>query len=511
MIRRAAIALIACAAVLVAGCGGGGGGENDDLASLAPPDASIYLESVIRPEGGQKDAIQSLASRVGGIQDPGAAITSQIDAQLAQSHVTYQHDISPWLGERAAIFFKSFQGDPPPFAAIFETTDAGAAQDFLDKLTAPLTDGYLKRRTYNGVQYFEVRGEGGSVELGVVGDFLVVGTPDEFKAAVDASDGSSLADSSDFQDATATVPSDNLGLGYVDSAKAIGAISSTMNPLEAAALKPLLATLSSGPAGFSVSARPDEASLDVSVPSGALPPLAGGDLVGKAPADAWFAVGAQDVGATLQNALDTVTKSIPGAGVIQGRIERESGVDLRKTLSWMQDGYAFVAGTSQSAIDIGAVIQSADTQASAKDVDALRKKFQADADAKLGPPSLPGADAGFSAAAPESPQAIEVDQVGSQVVAALGPGQPAENALHPEHDLADDSSFVAGQGALGADFEPLAFVSLPELFVVAEKGGQANDPSYLAAKPYLEKLDYLMIGSRTDAGRTTMRFAVGIR
>ena len=71
--------------------------------------------------------------------------------------------------------------------------------------------------------------------------------------------------------------------------------------------------------------------------------------------------------------------------------------------------------------------------------------------------------------------------------------------------------FTAKLEALGADFEPLAFVSLPELFVVAEKGGQANDPSYLAAKPYLERLDYLMIGSRTDAGRTTMRFAVGVR
>jgi uncharacterized protein DUF3352 len=512
VIRRAAIALIACAAVLVAGCGGGGGGENDDLASLAPSNASLYLESVIRPQGGQKDAIQSLASRVGGIQDPGAMIVGRLNAALAQagSGVTYEKDVAPWLGERGAIFFRSFAGNPPPFAAVVETTDSGAAQDFLEKVTAENPG--IKQATYNGVQYFTFPpGETTTVAFGVVGDFLVVGTLDEFKAAVDASNGTSLADSSDFQEATATVPSDNLGLGYVDSARAVGAISSTMTPLEAAALKPLLATLSSGPAGFSVSARPDEASLDVSVPSGALPPLAGGDLVGKAPADAWFAVGAQDVGATLQSALDTVTKSIPGAGVIQGRIERESGVDLRRTLSWMQDGYAFVAGTSRSAIDIGAVLQSSDTEASAKDVDALRKRFQADADAKLGPPSLPGADAGFSATAPESPQAIEVDQVGSQVVAALGPGQPAENALHPEHDLADDPSFVAGQGALGADFEPLAFVSLPELFVVAEKGGQANDPSYLAAKPYLEKLDYLMIGSRTDAGRTTMRFAVGVR
>ena len=85
MIRRAAIALVACAALLVAGCGGGGGGASDDLASLAPADASVYLESVIRPEGGQKDAIESLASRVGGIQDPGGAILSRLNGKTKRA------------------------------------------------------------------------------------------------------------------------------------------------------------------------------------------------------------------------------------------------------------------------------------------------------------------------------------------------------------------------------------------------------------------------------------------
>jgi len=511
VIRRPAIALVAFVALLLAGCGGGGGGANDQLASLAPSDASLYLESVIRPEGGQKDAIESLASRVGGIQDPGGAILSRLNSALAQtgSDVTYDKDIAPWLGERGAIFFQSFQGSPPPFAAIIETTDSGAAQDFLEKVATP--DHGFKPASYNGVDYFQTSDPTGSVGVGVVNDFLVFGTLDQFKATVDASGGSSLADSSNFQDATATVPSDNLGLGYVDSAKAIGAITSTMNPLEAAALRPLLGSLTSGPAGFSVSARPDEASLNVSLPPGAVPSLEGGDMVGKAPADAWFAVGAENLGTTLQDELNTITKTIPGAGVLQSQIERESGVKLNEALSWMQNGYAYVAGTSKDTINLAAVIQSSDTQASTKDIEALQKKLQADADAKLGPPTLQGADAGFSATAPESPQAIEVDQVGDQVVAALGPGQPAQNALNPEHELGDDPSFVAGQGALGADFEPLAFVSLAPFFVVAEKGGQATDPQYLAAKPYLQKLDYLIIGSRSDAGRTTMRFAVGVK
>lgn len=507
MIRRGAIVLAALAALLLAGCGGGGGGASDELAALAPEDTSLYLESVVRPEGEQRDAINSLASRVGGIEDPGGAIVARLDAGLAGANVSYGQDISPWLGERAAIFFDSLQGDPPRFAVIFETTDTDAARSFLDKVKEASPGS--TEDTYNGVDYFQ--DGAGSYAAGMVGDFLVFGTLDEFKAAVDASDGSSLADSSTFQDGTAEVPSNNLGLGYVDAGEAIDAATSTMNPLEAQALRPLISTLASGPVTFSVSATPNEAMFDLSLPSGGLPQLAGGDLIGKAPADAWFALGTRDVGATLEHTLDSATKAIPGADVVLGQVKRESGVDPREALSWMGDGYAFVGGTSEQTIDIASVIQSTDPQASSSDIAALKKKFEADADAKLGPPSIPGADAGFSATAPESPQAIEVDQVGDEVVAALGPGNPAGTALHPEHELADDPSFVAGQGALGADFEPTAFVSLAPFFVVAEKGGQANDPQYLAAKPYLEKLDYLMAGAHSDGDRTTLRFAVGVK
>ena len=430
---------------------------------------------MIRPEGEPegRDRVAGVSGSEA-IEDPGGAIPAGSNAVLAQtgSDISYEKNIEPWLGQRAAIFFQSFQGSPPPFAAAVETTDSGAAQAFLEKVTAP--DQAIKSATYNGVNYFTVPGETTSVALGVVDDFLVFGTLDQFKAAVDASNGSSLADSSNFQDATATVPSDNLGLGYVDSVKAIGAISSTMSPLEAVALRPLLATLGSGPAGFSVSARPDEASLDVSLPSDALPPLAGGDLVGKAPADAWFAMGAENLGATLNDALDTVTKAIPGAGLIEGEIQRQSGVDPREALSWMQNGYAFVSGTTKDTIDLGAVIQSSDTQASSKDIEALRKKFQADADAKLGPPTVQGADGGFSATAPESPQAIEVDQVGNQVVAALGPGQPAENALHPDHILADDPIVRRGTGRAWSRLRAAGVRLAGAVLRRRQKGGQAN-------------------------------------
>jgi hypothetical protein len=216
-----------------------------------------------------------------------------------------------------------------------------------------------------------------------------------------------------------------------------------------------------------------------------------------------------DVGGILGNVLSAAdTLHISS---VTDRLKQLTGVDPHEVVSWMQDGYGFVAGTSEKTIAIGGVVKSSDTDASAKAVDALHKRFQQDADAKLAPPRVKGADTGFSATAPESPQAIDVAQVGDEVVAALGPGQPGEEALHPQHPLADDPTFQAGEDGFGSEFSPLAFVRLAPFFVVAEKGGSASDSDYIAAKPYLQKLDYLMVGTSGDGDRSTVRFVVGVK
>jgi Protein of unknown function (DUF3352) len=508
VIRRAAIvlaALAALAALLVAGCGGGGGGS-DGLASLAPPDAPLYVESVVRPEGEQRDAIESLSSRVAGIDDPGAAIVQQLDRMLSESGTSYEDDIAPWLGERAAVFAQSFRSDAP-FAAIVQSTDTGATEDFLQKAAKSSPD--MKQGTYKDVRYYwSVSDDGVKTAVGVVDDFLVAGMFNGFKAAVDASEGGSLADSSHFDTSTSTLPDDNVALGYVDGELAGRSLAAQVSdPLQATVMRSALQTLANGPVSFAVSATPDAATLDLSLPSSI--GLNGGDLVGQAPADSWFAVGVQGVGGILGNALETA-KSLQLSS-IEDQIQKDTGVDPKDAASWMHNGYASVAGTSEKTIHIGAVVGSSDPKASAKDIRAARERVEADADAKLSPTRVKGADTGFSAEAPESPQAIDVAQVGDQVVAALGPGRPGEEELHPKRALADDPTFKSGLDALGSDFPPLAFISLTPFFDVAEQGGSANDPNYRAAKPYLEKLDYLIAGSSAAEGRTTVRLVVGAK
>ena len=508
MIRRSAIALAACAAAAIAfaGCGGGGGGgETDQLASLAPANVPFYLESVVRPEGEQRDAIDSLASRVGGIEDPGEAIPGQLDASLTAFNATYDDDIAPWLGERAALFLQSYSSTPG-FAVAFETTDTDKAQDFLDK-AAESSNG-AKKSTYNGVEYFQASGEDGAFGAGVIGDSLVFGTLGAFKAAVDASNGSSLADSGAFTNGTSMLPSDNLALGYADGQKAaehLGSLST--DPLQAAVLSSALQSLANGAATFALSATPDTASLDLSVQSSVA--LAGGDLVGRAPADSWLAIGVQNLGGILGSALaaaDTLRLTS-----LTDEIRHLTGVDPKDAASWVRSGYASVAGTSEKDIHIGAVVGTSDPKESAKEIGAAKRRVQADADAKVSGPRVKGADTGFSATAPESPQAIDVAQVGEQVVAALGPGRPGQGELTPKQPLSRDPTFKSALDALGSEVSPLAFVSLPHFLVVAERGGSANDPDYVAAEPYLRKLSYLLAGTSSAAGRTTVRFVVGVK
>src|SRR4051794_35565885 len=69
--RPRLVALLALAgallALVAAGCGGGGGDENADPASITPKNAPLYFTAFVRPEGDQKDAVDSIAKKVAGV------------------------------------------------------------------------------------------------------------------------------------------------------------------------------------------------------------------------------------------------------------------------------------------------------------------------------------------------------------------------------------------------------------------------------------------------------------
>ncbi len=215
--------VVAAAALVVAGCGSSGGGDaGADPAKVAPKNSLVYVEAQVRPEGDQKDAVDAIAKKVLGVDNPGTRIQTLLDQSIkdSDSKLTYENDIKPWLGQRAAVAVTSFaaNGRGAQAAGIFASKDNGKAKDAINKL-ADEQKPKPSTRKYEGVEYRFAD----NTAVGLVGDYVVAGTESGFKAVVDASKGDSLADNSQYSSAAKNA-SDKLGFGFIDTKAVLDAL-----------------------------------------------------------------------------------------------------------------------------------------------------------------------------------------------------------------------------------------------------------------------------------------------
>jgi len=331
--RRGAL-VATLAALALAGCGSDDDPERGTLAALAPDDATVYTEAVLRPEGEMRDALESSLSLLLDTDDPGGLITDELNQAFAEDdeELSYEGDIEPWLGERGAIFFTELFPDEhaePAFgdegergAIVLEVTDADAAQALIDK--AAEEEGSTEAAEYEGVEYTLFDGRVGA---GLVGDRTVVADEETLQRVVDTEGGGpSLAGDEEFEDAldggaeTAAslyvdVPS------LVEGADAAGQLTRS----EEEALDTAFAGLADEPVGATVDVSPNGFGLEVSHGSAELPFLsaAGGSaLLRELPDDTWLAAGFKDLGEGF-NAFLGRAEDFGVGGVEIDRAERE--------------------------------------------------------------------------------------------------------------------------------------------------------------------------------------------
>jgi hypothetical protein len=490
--------------LLVAGCGGGGGTTasftGPDPASVTPAGAPIFAEALVRPEGDQKDAVDSALSKLLATDDPGSLITDQLDQVLeAQSKgFTYEADVAPWLGPRAGVFFNSLAGQADG-VIVLSVTDTGAAEQAI--ATAASTKRSSHQGTYKGVGYTET---GGGSVAGVIGDLLVSGPKAAFEAAVDASQGSSLAESSDFKAQLESEPSDQLAFAYlspraiVDQLEQDGKLSAD----QVAAAGPQLQTLLSQPVTMSASATDDQVSLDTSAAtSSSTPAPEESSLLRDFPSDSWLAFGASQAGRAYGQAL---------AEGGQAAIPSTFGLDVSQISKWAGDLGAYVRGTSLFGLGGALVVETSDEQASAETLDQLRRALSGSSSLSVSPLSENG-EQGFSITPRGAPIQIQFVQRDGKVVVGLG-SDSVNQVFSPSSTLGDSDVFTSATDALGSDFSPVALIDFVPLFQLVDSFPQAaQDPSYLQAKAYLDHLDYLILGGRSESGRGSVRMVLGLR
>jgi hypothetical protein len=497
----------ALAALAIAGCGGSDGSSSDP-ATLAPPKSPLFIEVAVQPEGELKANIESLAKSIGGVDDLGGLIVSEIESAADGEELDYAKEIQPWLGEKGGISFQKYDGDDfEGYGVVVQTTDATATQDFIDK-QSDAGDEVPEEGSYEGVDY---RTDEDGDTVGVIGDFLVVAEgPETFKAMVDASEGESLADEDTYASTVAAAPSGSFADVFVDIGGLIDQSGGAIDPeaqqfLDSAGIDPEEAT-----ALASLIPGSDQIEIDVTTDLG--DDLESGDasqLLGSLPAGSVAAVVAPDFGDRFEEAIDQIdANGIPGeipAGQFKSGL-KEAGIDVEKIAASVSDLAVFAEGSDESSLAGAAVLATTNAKEATNTVSNIGLLLRATR--TPGITAISGKASGFSIRSEDlGPKPLVVIAEGERI--AVGYGLPAARkalAAGSGQTLSDDPTYQEAVSALGGTpitgfvDGPAALSLASALIPVDEKEG------FLDAKPYLAKIDYLAIGG----DQTTAKLIAGV-
>ncbi len=505
------------AALVFAGCGGGGGTGGSDLASLVPADAPVFVQGAIKPTGDLKTNIESLISKfTGDSTDVSQQITDQLDAGLGQGggDVSYTNDIEPWLGENAAIYVSGFSTDSQQAGAIIQTTDSGAAQDFIDKQSAasdsPVTDG-----SYQGVDYKESTDpvDGSNTVVGIVSDSVVV-TEDTatFDKIVDASKGDSLSDNDAFQSAMDAVPDGSLADIYVDVDSFAKEVTAQLDPQSAQFYNSLNLNTAGSTAVASVVPGSDQIEFDVTSNSTTAAESTGDatDLISSFPGDSIAALGVPGVGAQLASAIDKIDTAGIGGTVKPGELKSQLGVaglNVDKFVSSIGSVGFFAEGTNATNLSGALVMETSDQTTATQTIAKIGKMLASTGQPIIGVKSSRGT--GFGVRMPAGSAlggSSRIYMVTKDDRIAIGTNLASiGTVLDPQstNTLADNPEFgSAGEALQGVgmngfvDFTQISKIAsnaMPSAAYEAQIGG------------ILDKLSFLAIGSEQNADAATSK------
>ena len=500
------LCVLSLSAVAIAGCGSDGTASSAD--SVAPAGAVMYGEVTLAPEGGQKQALDTLVAKFPGEGSLGTRIRGVLEDALAEADqpLSYEKDVEPWLGDEAGFFVQGAQLDSG--AAMIAADDEDAARDALEKAVK----GDSRERSYKDVDYLVSTGD--DTAGGVVDGFLIIGTERALKTAIDTTDGGSpLADDETFDEATGDIAEERLGFVYLNSPKLFEATQgSTAGGVPLGSLRDLFKE----PYVTTMVAEKDGVVFEGDAPeslSKVVPFLGeGSELVRELPGDSWLALAQPELGKLLEFYVDAFASSVGGREVIEDQLRNATGLSLGPdVLDWMGDFGLFVRGTSVADLNGGLVVETTDPAATERFLSRLAQLARAQNDdpgTTIGPLSAPGDGEGFTVTATELPQPVHVFLDGDRFVVAYGDAAAAD-AVDPSNTLADAPAFSAAVGSLKG-YNTSFFLDMPAVLSLIDSTEAAADPQWQQVRAYLEPLTALVGGSAGSGNEISQAFKVVI-
>jgi hypothetical protein len=489
--RRLSVLAAAALAIPIAGCGSSDSSSSGDTdpAKAIPASAPFYLEATVRPTGKQKADLEAALGKILRTDDPAKKITQLID-KSSKNGKTFEKDVKPWLGDKAAIAVTGVSANNSDWAAVIDSTDDAKANAALSS-----EPGYSTKRSYEGVDYrYSAKDK---TSQGVVKGFAVAGTDAGFKQVVNVLEkgADSLATNVDLQDARSKVGG-RPGFMFVDMQSllrsAAGSAGSQLGPSELAAISSVFKRFRA----FGVGISADAAAIRMSIatlgegsgtgngPGSTLP-------LDNAPGNSWLALTQSDIGKSIQGLLDALKNSSTSDQITQ--FETATGLKVKEDLlSWMGDAAAFVEGDSVPAIGGALVVQSTDPDKTRATITKI-KRLLSQYNQRPGPAPA-GASAGFTLRSGSKP--VLIGLVGSRFVIAYG-NKAFRDATHPSSTLGSSATFKSASGLLGDTAKPSFYLDWKTVtrFITLAAG---NDASFQKAKPYLEAFTAVIGGGSGD-------------
>ncbi|MFL5898068.1 MAG: DUF3352 domain-containing protein [Solirubrobacterales bacterium] len=510
------VLLAVIAVLLIPGCGGGGdssGGE--DPASVAPPKTPLYVDFAIHPEGETKTSIEALAKKLAGIDDLGELIVSELEQSATDEgeEIDFEKEIEPWLGERAGFIYPRFEGgDFSSFAAAIQVTDPGEAEDFVDN-RAETGNEEMTDSSFEGVD-FKVSEDG--TAIGVVGELLVIAEQESiFKEVVTASDGESLADEATYSDAVAEAPDGSAADVFVDIGGLISQAESGGEIDQNTKLFFENTGIELDEASAVASAVPGTDQLEIDVSSNATgdnPPSGDASkLLGSLPAGSVAAIASAEFGKRFNEGIEQIDEQgIPGQ-VPPHQLKKglkEAGIDLESIAASIGDIGLFVEGSSERNLT-GAAVLSTDSASQAKNTVSNLGLFLR-ASGLPGVTAVNGKASGFSIRSAElGREPVVVVAKGERIAIGYGLRSALAGLEEGSETLADSPAYEEAADALGGT--PIAaFVDGPAALKLAAAIVPPSEEGFEEAKRYLDKIDYLAVGSEASDGLATAKLIVGV-
>ncbi len=513
-----AAAAAAALALFLTACGGGSDGSSSDPAALAPAKAPLFLEVTVRPEGEMQTNLEALAQKIAGVEDLGELIVSELESSATDSgeEFDYQREVAPWLGENGGLFFREFDGeDFHRYGIVLRTTDADATQSFVDRQNKQ-SDDPVEEGSYEGVDY-TIESDDGTT-IGVIDDFLAIAEDEgTFKTMVDTADGGeSLADDERFNETFDAASEGSFADVYVDVGGLLDQSGDAIDPeakqfLDSAGIEPAEAT-----AVASLIPGSDQIEIELSSDLAGQNPPSGeaSALLGELPADSVAAVALADFGDLVGETLDEIDAN-GIEGVPPGKFKStlmEAGIDVDKIAGSIGNLGVFAEGSSERDLAGAAVLKTSSADEARNTVASVGTFLRGTG--TPGVTAIGGQFSGFSVRDREElgDKPLVVGAKGERIAIAYGlPAATRALNLSSSNTLADSPAYKEAVSALGGT--PISgFADGPAALEVVSSliAGSDDEEGFNEAKPYLEKIDYLAIGSTSSGELATAKLIAGI-